>query len=59
MNEIIDILMRRDGLSREEAIATIENCKEDLYTATTLEEAEESIAYWLSLEPDYLEILLP
>ena len=57
MEEVITILMRRDGISREEAIEAIEDCRDQInyfcargdYSA-----AEDSIAEELGLEPDYL-----
>lgn len=58
MQEIIKILMRRDKINKEEAISMIQKCQEELENATTIEEAEDSIAYWLGLEPDYLPTLL-
>ena len=30
MNEIIEILMARDGISKEDAIDVIDNCKEEI-----------------------------
>lgn len=57
MEKVINILMRRDGISREEAIEAIEDCREEInyfcargdYLA-----AEESITTELGLEPDYI-----
>lgn len=58
MNEIIQILMRRDGITENEAIEMINNCQEEIdYIAShdgTYDEVEEALRYWLGLEPDYL-----
>ena len=58
MNEIIQILMRRDGITEEEALEMINSCQEEInYIAThdgSYDEVEDSLKYWLGLEPDYL-----
>ena len=61
MNEIVEILMRRDGISRLEAENLIEECKEELWDAAArgnYQECEDIIASYLELEPDYLDLLL-
>lgn len=62
MNEIIEILMRRDNISREEAEDIYAQCKGELEyimrTNGSYEDAVDAIAYWFSLEPDYLDIML-
>ena len=62
MNEIIDILMNRDNISREDAESIVISCKEELeYVVNnggSYDEAVEVIKYWLGLEPDYMDILL-
>lgn len=61
MNEIVEILMRRDGISQLEAENLIEECKEELYGAAargSYQECEDIIALYLGLEPDYLMYLL-
>lgn len=61
MNEIIEILMRRDGISRLEAENLVEDCKEELWEAAArgnYQECEDIIYSYLGLEPDYLEFLL-
>ena len=58
MNEIIEILMIRDGISREEAIEAVMNCIYEIADNFDYDSAVDSIEYWLGLEPDYLEILL-
>lgn len=61
MNEIVEILMRRDGISRLEAENLIEECKEELWSAATrgsYQECEDIVALYLGLEPDYLDVLL-
>jgi len=61
MNEIVEILMRRDGVSRLEAENLIAECKEELWDAAargSYQECEDIVALYLGLEPDYLEYLL-
>lgn len=61
MNEIIEILMRRDGISQLEAENLIEECKEELWDAAargSYQECEDIVASYLGLEPDYLDLLL-
>lgn len=56
--EIISILMRRDHLTREDAINLIEETREEIYCAVQdgamLYEIEDILADYLCLEPDYL-----
>ena len=56
MNEIIRILMERDGVSREEAREMYLECKSELMDAisgTSCLDPEEVLASELGLEPDY------
>lgn len=63
MEEIANIIMRRDHISYNEALHAVELCKEELLEAIDegqpYEEVIEILAWWLGLEPDYLEVLLP
>jgi len=59
MESIIEILMRRDSMTQEEAEQLVEDAKEELYAR--LEEGEmpyDICAEWFGLEPDYLDELL-
>lgn len=61
MNEIIEIIMRRDGISRLEAENLVEECREELWNAAArgnYQECEDIVASYLGLEPDYLDDLL-
>ncbi len=62
MQEIVEILMRRDGITEEEALEIIRECREDIeYIAThdgSYDEVEEALRYWLGLEPDYLSYFI-
>lgn len=57
-NEIISILMRRDHLTRAEAIDLIEETRDEICCAIEngagLDEIEDILADYLCLEPDYL-----
>lgn len=58
MNEIIQILMRRDGMSYDEARCYLKEVREEIAEAieeqASLEEIEDIIMDNLTLEPDYL-----
>lgn len=68
MEEIVKILVRRDGITENEARNTIENCREEIHDAlahsdiysyySLYDEISDIISDWLNLEPDYLEYLL-
>ena len=61
MNRIIDILMKRDGLSKEEARQQLENTKEmmlDAISAGDFNEVEEIMYSELGLEMDYIDDIL-
>ena len=52
MERIIEILMRRDGMTRDEAIELIEETKEEILADS--DNGCEIIEDMLGLEPDYL-----
>ena len=57
MKEIIEILMRRDGISYEDAKVAYLECKEAILEAIDMGEifeVEEILKYELGLEPDYI-----
>ena len=57
MNEIIHILMHRDGITYDEAKEMYLDCKSELMDAisgTSCLDPEEVLASELGLEPDYL-----
>lgn len=55
MEEIIKILMRRDGNTREEALSIIEDVKEMMEEVSyDPEECENIFETELGLEPDYI-----
>ena len=62
VQEIAEILMRRDGISYNEAMDMVEKCQEELEILVqgggSIDDAEDCVAYWLGLEPDYLVTLL-
>lgn len=61
MNEIVEILMQRDGISQLEAENLVEECREELWSAAargSYQECEDIMYFYLNLEPDYLEFLL-
>lgn len=62
MAEIVRILMRRDGMSKNEAQEAFESCKEHIQEAAIegacYDEIADIIADELGLEMDYLDELL-
>jgi len=57
MQEIINILMRRDGISEEEAWNLVNECREEIEEAIARGdyiETDDIIASYLGLEPDYI-----
>ena len=61
MKEIIEILMRRDGISEVEAENLIADCQEEMESAImrgNYQECEDILASYLGLEPDYLDYFL-
>ena len=62
MNEIISILMRRDHMTREDAIDLIFQTQEEIYEAireeASYDDIQDILEYNLSLEPDYLDYFL-
>lgn len=62
MEELVKLLMRRDGISENEVYNLVEGCQQEIQEAiefgANLELIEDIIMDWLGLEPDYLELLL-
>lgn len=57
MNKIIEILMRRDGMTYDEARNAYEDCRAEIYDAldgTSCIDPEEILASELGLELDYI-----
>ena len=62
IEEIIALIARRDGISIEEACDSVRQCQSELdmivSAGGSLDDAEECVAFWLGLEPDFLPDLL-
>jgi len=59
--KIEKILVKRDGISRNEAQNLIEECKEEIELAIATgnaDKVEDILRDYLSLEPDYLQYLI-
>jgi hypothetical protein len=57
MGEILEILMRRDGMTKEDALELIQDAKDELQlriTGESQEDPHEICAEYFALEPDYL-----
>lgn len=62
VEEIVSLIARRDGISIEEAYDSVRQCQSELDMIVdgggSLDDAEECVAFWLGLEPDYIPALL-
>ena len=68
IEDIVSLLMRRDGIDENEAWHLVKECREELenlmmdngdgYGYAPYEEATDIVADWLGLEPDYLPIIM-
>ena len=61
VEDIINLISRRDNISYIEAMNVVNECMEEMENAVlnaNWSEAEDILASYLSLEPDYLSILL-
>ena len=62
VEEIAQLIARRDNISIEEAYDSVRKCQSELDMIVmgggSLDDAEECVAFWLGLEPDYLPALL-
>jgi len=57
MNKVVEILMRRDGITQNEAENLVDECREEMEQAIAYGryfEAEDILASYLGLEPDYV-----
>ena len=55
--KVIEVLMERDNLTREEALARVEDCRSELYDAldgTSCLDPEEVLMEELGLEMDFI-----
>lgn len=55
MSELLEVLMKRDGLTKRDAMIRINDAAELVMRG---EDAEEVLAYEFGLEPDYIFDLL-
>lgn len=53
MNKIVEILMKRDNMTKEEAIALINDVRDEMLAANPFE-AMDIMIEELNLEPDFL-----
>ena len=53
MNRVVEILMKRDGISREEATRLVDDTREEILESDPFD-ADDIIACNLGLEPDYI-----
>ena len=59
---VVDILMRRDGMSRFQAKELIEDCRNEIDDVLAhggdYDEVVDILKDWLGLEPDYLDYII-
>ena len=62
VERIAQLIASRDNISIEEAYDSVRKCQSELNMIVdgggSLDDAEECVAFWLGLEPEYLEFLL-
>lgn len=62
IKEIAQLIASRDNISIEEAFDSVRQCQSELdmivSAGGSLDDAEECVAFWLGLEPDFLPDLL-
>lgn len=58
MNRLVKILMKRDGITEDEARELIRDTKAELEDCTDVLEADDIIMSNLGVEPDYLYDIL-
>lgn len=61
VEDIINLISRRDNISYIEAMNIVNDCMEEMEGAVirgNWQEAEDILASYLGLEPDYLDILM-
>jgi len=58
MNRVVEILVKRDGISVSEAMALVKETRDEIVMLDNPLEADDIIQEYLGLEPDYLEDIL-
>lgn len=61
IKKIEKLIANRDGISRNEARAIIDECREEIELAISMghfDKVEEILADYLGLEPDYLQDII-
>ena len=59
MLSIVEVLMKRDGMTKEDAEELVQQAKEDMQKRFALGEMPDDICEeWFGLEPDYIMELL-
>lgn len=61
LEELAQMIAKRDGISYEEGLATVRDCAAEMESAFmngSLDEAEEILKDYLGLELDYLDLFI-
>lgn len=61
LEELAEMLAKRDGISYDEEMVTIRNCAAEMENAFyegSIDEAEDILKDYLNLEPDYLDLFI-
>lgn len=61
LDELAQMIAKRDGISLNEALTAVRDCAAEMELAFydgSLDEAEDILRYSLGLEPDYLDLFI-
>jgi len=58
MNRVVKILMKRDNIDRETAEALVRETRDEIMCLENPLDADQIIADYLELEPDYIEDII-
>ena len=61
VEDIIQLISRRDNIPYIEAMNVVNECMEEMESAITMgnwQEAEDILASYLGLEPDFLDVMI-
>ena len=54
MNKVVKILIERDNMSEEDALALVRETRDEIMLLENIFEADEVLMEYLGLEPDYM-----
>lgn len=54
MNKVVKILIERDNMSEEDALALVKETRDEIMMLENIFEADDVLMEYLGLEPDYM-----